>query len=96
MATYVDEIRYYFWRPHGSFLWCHLFADTEEELHEMARRLHLSRDYFQARRYPHYDLTPIRRAYARKLGAKETTTRSWVRRHWGEVIAHEFRNGGSP
>ncbi len=40
--------------------WCHLFADTLDELHAAARMLGLKRSWFQCQptgRHPHYDLT---------------------------------------
>lgn len=52
--------------------WCHLFADTEEELHELAGRIGLLRLWFQG---DHYDLTPGRRAQAVKAGAIEVDRR---------------------
>lgn len=51
---------------------CHLMADTEQELHDFAKRLGLRREWFQPReRHPHYDLTLRRREVAIRLGAIE-------------------------
>lgn len=52
--------------------WSHLTADTDEELHEFARRLGLRREYHQP--FPkhsrsHYDVTDAKRELAIKLGA---------------------------
>lgn len=51
--------------------WCHLYADTVEELHAFAARIGMKRAWFQTSRSgtPHYDLTPGRRAAALKAGA---------------------------
>lgn len=51
--------------------WCHLTADTEEELHEFAERVGLRREWFQPKPRPHYDLTPEKRLQAVRLGAVE-------------------------
>ncbi len=53
--------------------WCHLWADTEEELHAFAARIGMKRAWAQVSRrgVPHYDLTPGRRAAAVEKGAIE-------------------------
>lgn len=58
-------------------LWCHLYADSEEELHAFAARIGMKRAWFQRSRRgtPHYDLVPRRRARAVELGAQELTRR---------------------
>lgn len=54
--------------------WCHLYADTLEELHAFAKRLYLARSWFQDHPLlPHYDLTPSKREIAVRYGAKEQT-----------------------
>ncbi len=66
MAVYVDSegIR---WRGKE---WCHLVADSMEELHEFAARLGLQRRWFQDKgRYPHYDVTMPVRNRALRMGA---------------------------
>lgn len=55
--------------------WCHLMADSFEELHAFAARIGMKRAWFQG---DHYDLTPGRRAKAVELGAKEVTGRDLV------------------
>ena len=48
-----------------------MFADTEAELHAMAKRLGLRREWFQQHpRLPHYDIVPSKRTLALSLGAK--------------------------
>lgn len=80
MSVYVDEVTT--WptnviqpaaRRYGN-RWCHMTADTLEELHAMARQIGHRRAWFQNGRWPHYDLVPSRRALAIKHGAKEVNS----------------------
>lgn len=55
---------------------CHMYADTPEELHEMADAIGLKRSWFQCRiDLPHYDLTAGKRRLAVTRGAIETDRR---------------------
>jgi hypothetical protein len=87
MAVYVDDANIPATvrngtRSHTS-AWCHLTADTQEELHEFAARLGLKRAYFQPGKplggkpgpFWHYDLTAGKRAQAAGLGAVEVSAR---------------------
>jgi len=66
MTAYVDNVRVE-WRGK---LWCHLVADSLEELHTFAIRLGLKRHWFQENAsYPHYDVTLETRTKAIELGA---------------------------
>lgn len=66
MAVYVDSEGTR-WRGKQ---WCHLVADSMEELHEFAGRLGLQRRWFQDKgRYPHYDVTMAVRDRAVRMGA---------------------------
>jgi hypothetical protein len=66
MAVYVDNARIA-WRGRR---WCHLVADSLEELHRFASALGLQRTWFQsAATYPHYDVTEAVRLRALRLGA---------------------------
>lgn len=48
---------------------CHMTADTLEELHAMAAKILLRREWFQDHRIaPHYDLTASKRAAALVAG----------------------------
>ena len=69
--VYVDKLRCCVptkrWRYGSS---CHLFADTEAELHVFARELGLKREWFQYHNWlSHYDLTAGMRALAVERGA---------------------------
>lgn len=70
MAVYVDseEIQ---WRGRS---WCHLVADSLDELHAFAARLGLQRRWFQERSfYPHYDVTVSVRDRAIRIGAVDAS-----------------------
>lgn len=77
MTVYVDAIVDYTIIAKAKGLrwthWCHLTADTREELHAFAARLGLRRSWFQnAGNYRwHYDVVPTKRAQALRLGAVE-------------------------
>lgn len=80
MSVYVDPVM-----EHGgskTFRWarsCHMYADTLEELHWMARQIGLRREWFQDKeRLPHYDLVPSRRTMAVERGAIEHTKEQMV------------------
>lgn len=76
MPVYVDKLRDWGWKYGKS---CHLWADTNEELHEFAERIGMKREWFQkSTSGPHYDLTAGRRAKAVKLGAIECDDRTMV------------------
>ncbi len=73
MAVYVDAP---IWERGGQ-LWCHLTADTSEELHAFASVLGLSRSRFQSKPgrswVDHYDINEPKRRQAVALGAVEIT-----------------------
>jgi len=75
MAVYVDGA---IWEWRGR-MWCHLTADSEEELHRFAADLGLARAKFQSRSgrpwVDHYDVPESLRAPAVRLGALEITFR---------------------
>lgn len=79
MSVYVDESR---WLFRGQ-RYCHMAADTLDELHAMADRLGLRRQWFQDKPgHPHYDLSPAMRQRAVALGAIEVTARQLVARRY--------------
>lgn len=85
MAVYVDPAQH----PYGRMIMCHMWADTEEELHEMARKLGLRRSWYQTppkASWNHYDVSKGKRAEAIRLGAIETD-------QYGP-IEHEARRKG--
>ena len=76
MAVYVDfeEIK------HERMKMCHMVADTPEELHVMADRIGVPREYAQRSRTGilHYDLCKSKRRLAVEHGAKEVDRRTFV------------------
>jgi Protein of unknown function (DUF4031) len=75
LAVYVDE-PVWEWRGRR---WCHLLADTDEELHSFAAALGLRRPWFQHREAKpwkdHYDLPEDVRPDAVRAGAVEVDLR---------------------
>jgi hypothetical protein len=75
--VYIDELK----ASLRSKCWpydqaCHMFADTDAELHLFAARLGLRRAWFQDhKRLRHYDLTKGKRAKAVRMGAREVDFR---------------------
>lgn len=76
MGVYVDAA---IW-PFRRMIMCHMIADTEAELHEMADTLNIPLKYFQNERYPHYDICKSKRARALRYGAKEIGREEFVAR----------------
>ena len=80
MAVYVDEP---IWEWRGR-RWCHLTADSPEELHELAARLGLRRRWFQSKPgqpwHDHYDLPEDVRDQAVACGARPLTIQEMGRR----------------
>lgn len=77
MAVYVDseEIQ---WRGRA---WCHLVADSLDELHAFAAHLGLQRRWFQDRSfYPHYDVTVSVRDRALRIGAVDADRETIIAR----------------
>ncbi len=74
MPVYVDDMR----ASVGRMIMCHMVADTEAELHEMASKIGVARKWYQGppkTRTPHYDIALTKRALAIELGAREITMR---------------------
>jgi hypothetical protein len=74
VSCYVDTVRAY---PEAGLRFdrfCHLLADTRDELHAMAERIGVPRRIFQDHAWRwHYDLPEHLRAQAIAVGAKEVT-----------------------
>ena len=75
MAVFVDsaEIEW------NGKKWCHLVADSLDELHTFARLLGLKRSWFQGEASsPHYDITVVIREKALALGAVQVSSEQLV------------------
>jgi hypothetical protein len=74
LAVYVDFARI----PFRDMEMCHMVADSLDELHAMANEIGMLRIWFQAKSFPHYDLSQPRRRAAVDLGAVEVDRRELV------------------
>jgi len=76
MTVYIDDPMTWM-GEHNQ--WCHMWADTEDELHRMAIRIGLHVSWFQQRpKFPHYDLAPKKRTAALAAGAVYMPLRDWI------------------
>ena len=62
---------------------CHMVADTEEELHDMADEIGVARKWYQG---DHYDICLSKRKLAVEAGAVEVT-----RRELGRIVMEQRR-----
>ena len=74
MSVYVDDA----FIPYGRMKMCHMIADTEEELHDIADKIGMRWEWFQTGSYPHYDVSMSKRVLAIELGAIEITTKELI------------------
>lgn len=75
MPVFVDNMR----APFGRMIMCHLFADTDDELHAMAAKIGVARRWHQRPKaqggpgmdasWSHYDIALSKRALAIAAGA---------------------------
>jgi len=78
MTVYVDPA--VFKKPGGRKSYCHLAADTEEELHAFAARIGVKRHFFHASaKHVHYDLSEENRVLAIAAGALQVSSREMAR-----------------
>lgn len=81
MSVYVDPLEdYSALVSRGPSVWCHMMADSEEELFDMARAIGLKREWYQNHnpRFPHFDLTTYMRGRAIKAGALQVSHKEMI------------------
>jgi len=61
--------------------WCHMWADTEKELDEMALKIGLNPNWKQKknRKFIHFDLRQSKRILAIQNGAFSKSLREWIK-----------------
>lgn len=89
MSVYVDDLRMFPTTLRtfaaGS---CHMTADSMDELHLLASRIGLKREWFQRHATaPHYDLNASKREAALAAGAVYMPAKEQARNHVGRTIA---------
>lgn len=90
MTVYVDDA-IHLWRGK---LWCHLFSDNLDELHQFAAHLGLQRSWFQEpprASWCHYDITANKRRIAIGLGATEASFWKTLEVAHGKKAAKKMR-----
>ncbi len=73
MPVYVDDMN----AKYGRMTMCHMLADTDDELHEMAGKIGVARKWHQCSGTPksHYDICLAKKKLAVEFGAIEITWR---------------------
>jgi hypothetical protein len=84
---YVDELTTYLSCQVSSqakkygLQWCHIFADSVDELHKMADLIGLKRKWFQNKKnFPHYDIIASKRQQALWYGAQEVKLKEFLKK----------------
>ena len=86
MTVYVDDMYLHAMGKFGRMKMSHMIADTEDELHAMARRIGIARKWYQG---DHYDVAMNKRELAISFGAKAITLREC-----GVMAVHRRRTRG--
>lgn len=68
MSVFVDDAEL----PYGRMIMCHMIADTQKELHDMAGKIGIKRKWYHE---GHYNICLSKRREAVQLGAVEITKR---------------------
>ena len=92
MTVYVDAMEAQF----GRMIMCHMLADTDEELHQMANKIGVNKKWHQKEETPHshYDICLSKRKLAIILGAVEITSEELVAliRHNRLLLSNSIKN----
>lgn len=81
MTIYVDALTDYGFMDWRRGKWAHMWGDDAncKELHEMAEKIGMKREWFQDRRgFPHYDLRPSMHERALENGARLHDLGVWI------------------
>lgn len=77
MAVYVDPA--VFLKVNGRKKYCHMIADTLQELHAFAEKIGVKKHFFhKSATYLHYDLNDSQRTIAVENGAIEISSKELV------------------
>lgn len=82
MTVFVDNARI----QYGRLIMCHMVADEERELHDLAEKIGIERRWFHR---GHYNIGVGKRSLALQLGAKECTTRE------AALLRRKIENSGT-
>ena len=74
MSVYVGKNEF----PFRRMKMCHMIADTNNELMEMAEKLRLKPEWLQLNSFPHFDICKSKRSEAIRNGAIEASNRMLV------------------
>lgn len=76
---YVDEAKWK--KPNGKVSYCHLVADSLDELHDFAKKINVGSHFFHSSStLKHYDLSEKNRSIAIQNGAQEISSKDLVRK----------------
>ncbi|MFZ1343591.1 DUF4031 domain-containing protein [Thiothrix eikelboomii] len=75
MAVYVDDSKIKW----NGMIMCHLIADDIVELHSLAISIGLEVNWFQNKKYPHYDISLEKKKMAIKKGAIEIAKKDAIK-----------------
>lgn len=76
---YVDKAKWK--KPNGRVSYCHLVADSLDELHEFAKKINVGQHFFHSSAtLKHYDLSEKNREIAISNGALEISSKDLVRK----------------
>lgn len=79
MTVYVDDMHLLPMGQYRHMKMSHMIADTEEELHAMARAIGVKRKWYQG---DHYDICKAKRTLAVEHGAVEISVRQLAAMAW--------------
>lgn len=88
MAVYIDNADVVLIHRGRVRVWCHLVAvplSDIDELHRIARKIGLKREWFQDKEVPHYDVVAEKIPKVVKAGALPIRSRELVKKYLPEL-----------